>query len=348
MKRIAQISYKRIKQIGVGQGMNSEVYLADELQLGGVVAVKEIPKANLGNTFVEYFAEAQAMFASQHSHVIPIQYACELPDTVCLVMPFFRNGSLTDRISQSPVSLSECLRIGQGILSGLSRIHAVGHIHFDIKPSNILFSDADTPMVSDFGQSRTMSPTGVTAAPPMYPYALPPEFFKHGVGTVRSDVYQTGLTLYRAVNGDAAFKPQIPADATETQQKTMAGKFPNRNYFLPHVPSKLRRAIRKSLKVDPIDRFSSAPEFADALARIDLPLDWQTSQLKNGEIEWMASRDNRPAINVRLLEDGSRWRFELHTKNGSTERARDKSQWKRGLTKKQAFVALKDVFDALN
>ena len=99
---------------GLVRGMNSEVFLADEPQLGGKVAVKEIPKGKLGNTFDEYFAEARAMFASAHPHVVPIQYACESADRICLVMPFFQNGSLADRIQGSPISPKEVIRVGQG------------------------------------------------------------------------------------------------------------------------------------------------------------------------------------------------------------------------------------------
>ena len=346
MEQIAKISYKKTKQIGVGQGMNSTVYLADESQLGGVVAVKEIPKSQLVNSFGEFFEEAKAMFASRHPHVVPIQYACQTPETVCLVMPYFRRGSLTDRIKEAPLSLVEVLRVGQGILSGLSRIHADGRIHFDVKPSNVLFSDSDTPMVADFGQARRIEPTGTATMPPMYRFGMPPEALETGVCSVHSDVYQAGLTLYRAVNGDKVFTDQRPADAELLYQEIRSGRFPDRDTFLPHVTTKIRRAIRKSLRIDPSDRFASAPDFADALARIGVPLNWITRNLPEGEIEWNARRNGRPSLRVRLLRDVARWRFEIHTKSGTKLRAKDKGKWQRGMTRKQAIKSLKNWFDA--
>ena len=49
MKVVAELCYERIKQIGIGEGMNSEVYLCRDPQVGGEVAIKEIPKASFGN-----------------------------------------------------------------------------------------------------------------------------------------------------------------------------------------------------------------------------------------------------------------------------------------------------------
>jgi serine/threonine protein kinase len=93
MKVIGSISYTKLRQIGVGQGMNSEVFLAKDPQLGGRVAVKEIEKFRFGNP-AAYFIEAQTMFRVAHENVVAVQYACETPTTISRVMPYYRNGSL--------------------------------------------------------------------------------------------------------------------------------------------------------------------------------------------------------------------------------------------------------------
>jgi serine/threonine protein kinase len=79
------------------------------------------------------------MFAVAHDNVIAVQYACQTPDMISLVMPYYRNGSLADRIQDRPLQLSETLRIAQGVLAGLAHIHLRRYIHFDVKPSNVLF-----------------------------------------------------------------------------------------------------------------------------------------------------------------------------------------------------------------
>ncbi len=323
MEILAQFKYTQLKQIGVGQGMNSEVFLADDPQLGGRVAVKEIPHANFKGKIDEYFREAQTMFKADHPNVVPIRVAGECPgrDRVCLSMPYFARGSLQDRIAISPLRLTEMLRIGQGILSGLGQIHRAGFIHFDLKPSNVLMSDRDDPMVADFGQTRPFDATGVTSLPPMYPGALPPEFFITGIGTIKTDIYHAGLTLYRAVNGDKFFKAQEPPP-DKIRERIIKGKFPDRNAFMPHVPQSICRAIRKALSVDATKRFASANEFADTLARINIRLDWNASAQPNGEITWTASRPGQATIEVTLRSVAAGWDVEAFTVNSASRRAK--------------------------
>lgn len=162
-----EITYTHVCPIGVGQGMNSKVYLADDPQLGGRIAAKEIEKARFGNP-ANYFNEAQTMFQVAHENVIAVQYACQTSTLISLCMPYYQKGSLADRIRDRPLQLSEVLRVAQGVLAGLAHIHLNHYIHFDVKPSNVLFSHTDRPMVADFGQSRAISATGVVTVPPLY------------------------------------------------------------------------------------------------------------------------------------------------------------------------------------
>ena len=224
MKVVATISYDRLHQIGVGQGANSEVYLAKDPQLDGTFVVKEMQKTRLDPT--AYFAEAQAMFASSCKNVVPIQYACQTNDHICLVMPFYPNGSLADRIRNGPLPPRDAVRIFLKVLYGLQEIHAHSFIHFDVKPSNILFDHADEPMVADFGQARPMTAAGAAQIPPLYPYGFAPEAITTGAGTVEFDVFQCGLSLYRAVNGDDWFKRQTPATDAALVAAVKAGAFP--------------------------------------------------------------------------------------------------------------------------
>lgn len=349
MQVLAQLRYKKIKQIGAGQGMNSEVFLAKDQQLGGKIAIKEIPKSLLRKGGVkEIFNEAQMMFAAQHPrHVVPILYACDIPnaDTICLAMPFYKNGSLLDRIAKHPLPLKEVVRVGLAMLSGLGTIHAKQLLHFDVKPSNILFNDLDDPLVSDFGQARAALIAGKTALPPLYPDGIPPEYYSSGIGDVRSDIYHAGLTLYRAVNGNPYFFAQKPAGERERRTRTLAGTFPRRDKFLPHVPKGLRTIIRTALSVDPAQRYRSAADMSNALAKLDVPLDWQTKELKNGEFTWNCRRGKKPGLIVRLIANGPKWDVTTCT-DGSIERKKS-GLCIGGASHGNALGHLKSVFEQL-
>jgi serine/threonine protein kinase len=183
------LTYKKIEQIGVEQGCNSSVFLIEEPQLGGSLVAKEIEKKRFASSH-KYFQEAQIIFASQNSNVVPINYACETSDTISLIMPYFSKGSLADRIQQNPLSLTEIIRMAQGVLNGLHYIHIKNYLHLDIKPSNILFSDTNQPMIADFGQSDSLNEDGVVSSPNMYFQTIPPECFPpHKIATIESDIY---------------------------------------------------------------------------------------------------------------------------------------------------------------
>jgi serine/threonine protein kinase len=348
MKVVAKLEYEKLGQIGVGQGMNSTVHLARDPQLAGDIAVKEVPLSSFANP-LGYFTEAQAMFAANHQNVVPVLYAGTTATDVCIAMPYYPRGSLASQIATAPPRLSDVLRYGQDVLAGLAQIHRVGHIHFDVKPSNVLLSDTGRALVADFGQSRAIGPGGAVTVPLLYRHCVPPEVFSGGAATILADVYQAGLLLYRLVNGDAEWQRQVPADVNELARRITKGRFPDRSRFLPHVSDRLRRVIRKALSVDPADRFQSATEFADALGRVPLPLDWQCSTGAGAAMSWRAERAPRPALIVELQPAGGNWNVAFFTDGTGKRRARDRATaWRSNLKGDEAYRHLRDLFRSLS
>lgn len=348
MQVVASISYERGVQIGKNLGANSRVYLIDEPQLGGQLVAKEIDKKNFSNPV--YFTEAQAMFATPHPNVVPIQYACDNGTHICLVMPYYKKGCLSQRIARSPLPVGEAIAIAVKSLAGLARIHAKNFAHLDIKPSNILFSDADEPMIADFGQARAIGSGGWVMFPPVYPKGIPPEFYATGVATILADIYHFGLLMYRAVNGDAFFLRQVPATQAERERLTLAGKFPNRGAFLPHVPNSLRRIIKRALSVRVADRYQSATELSKAIGRVQVKLDWHTVIDATGAITWRAKRPGQPDLVVDLLAGTSArgWDIAVHTDGAGGRRAKRRDLHQQGVARAAAFHHLKvNVFPSL-
>lgn len=351
MKVIARISYKKTNQIGKGEGMNSEVFLAEDPQINGVIAVKEIPKAKFGNDPDAFYEEARIMFKSKHSNIVPIHYACTTKTHVCLAMPYFPRGSLAASIEKGPLSIRESLRIIQGVLTGLANIHLSGVIHFDIKPSNILINENGMPLIADFGQSRRIQKDGLVSTPPLYAFAFPPEIHASQVGGPHSDVYQAGILLYRLVNGEPHYQEQLKnlRDFHDLKMKIKTGKFPDRKRYLSHVPARLRTTINKALQIDPKKRFQSATEFADKLATVMVDLDWNVKMLSNGEFEWIAERGEQPKLIVELQRDGrDLWKVRAFTERNGNRRAKERqSFWRDGMTHSTALAHLEETFKTL-
>jgi eukaryotic-like serine/threonine-protein kinase len=351
----ATVSYQKIRQIGCGEGMNSTVFEIYEKQLSGQLAAKEIPLSSFSNNTQTYYEEAHAIFSSQHRNIVPIQYAAESSDCICLVMPFFKNGSLQKKIEENPLPLKEIISLGQNILSGLSCIHSKGYLHLDIKPSNILFSDTNTPLITDFGQARTIDSNGlVTNLPQIYNYGLPPELLTYKSASHTSDIYQVGLTLFRAVNGNTCFEEQkIKVNSTQDiqifQQMMLSGKFPDRSKFLPHVPAGLKRVIKKALDINCDKRWTS-DEMRDALGRVDLKYNWEPlTDRSTGAMQWKSLRPKKSSLVVDLLpKSKTEWVVEIFTNSeGGKRRAHVKDLWLACSSKEDALSHLCTTFEHL-
>lgn len=344
-----KICYERRDEIGAGEGMNSKVFLAWDPQRKGTLVIKEVPKAKFGNDPVKYYAEAELMFAAQHTHVVPTHYACETDDLVCIAMPYFAAGSLTKRTGGRPLPVVDTLKIAHSVLLGVGQIHAAKLLHLDIKPTNVLFDDTERPLVADFGQARRIDTNGVAKPGGIYTLNLTPELLQ-GVATVETDLYQVGLLLYRCVNGDHVFHAQARALQTKGDAALVdavkKGRFPDRNVFLPHVPGWLRTCIRKAIRPEVTERHHSASEFARALANIEVVHNWQIA-LNGTTTTWRAERQDAPALVVRRVSDGAAWAVELFTENAGKLRAKDRAKWRKGLDQNAVDGYLTELFDAL-
>lgn len=349
MKVTGQVSYTKKKQVGKGQGMNSVVYLATDAQFDADIAVKEIEKAKLINS--GFFDEAKILFASDHPNVVDVMYAGETASHVFIAMPHYANGSLQTRLEASPLSPRECVRVVRGILLGLASIHQKGFVHFDVKPSNVLFSDADEPLLSDFGQTRrTNSGTGTVTTPNMYPRVFPPEAIKTGTATLLADIYQAGVLLYRMLNGESNYDRQrkrFPDIASDLVPAIVSGKFPDRNAFLPHVPQALKNAVVRALSVDPALRFQSASAMIKTLNQIDVTSDWRAQLLPNGDMVWLLDRRGQPTLRITAIRKGVRTDVQLHTLSKGTERRQRMKDWAKALGTRAAQVHLRRLFRSL-
>jgi serine/threonine protein kinase len=201
--------------------------------------------------------------------------------------------------------------------------------------------------VADFGQARNIGPGGTVKAPPLYYKTFPPEVLQSGLAVVQSDIYQIGVLLYRAANGEAFFADQLSKYPTDLQMKNaiLKGKFPDRQEFLPHVPGGLRRLIRKAMKVNPTDRFDSATSIADALGRISVQRDWSVQIAPSGAMTWTSGGTTPIIVGLNPVKNG--WSAETYTNKGCLRAKCRGLLWKVCQTRMEALDHLKWVFEQL-
>jgi len=219
-------------------------------------------------------------------------------------------GSVKGMMAAKHLTTREIVRLGCQMLSGLHNIHSKGLIHFDIKPDNILLSNREEALLSDFGLAKQMQ-LGIARPNGLYIRMAPPEATGTRDFDLRFDIYQTGLTLYRMSTGNEAFDQQYArflsagaaVDMMALGQAIVSGTFPDRQAFDEHVPTNLRRVIIQCLEPNPSDRFGSALAVANALAAVDSSLDWR---LEKGALDktWVKNEKGTEKRFV-VKQDGS-------------------------------------------
>lgn len=311
-----RLDFNEIEEIGQ-EGRNSKVFLAHDNQLDGVIVIKEIAKQQ-NISYDAYFKEARLLYAHNHNNIVKVNYACEDDDNIYIAMPYYKNGSLKKRISNGNcLTIREVVRYSIQFLSGLNHIHSKGLIHFDIKPDNILISDSNEAMLSDFGLALYTDAYGFCKAQAFYTPHVTPEQLLGLKQTIKNDIYQAGLTMYRMVNGNDFFYSQCPESKEQFISQVLKGTFPNRKKYLPHVPSRLRRIIKKCIDPDPAKRYNNTLEIINDLASIDENMDIKYSKLPNAEI-WRTFKND---WEYRIVLKNTLKKSDIHvskTKEGKT------------------------------
>lgn len=333
----AELNFETISEIGQ-EGRNSQVFLAHDKQLDGEIVVKKISKTKLQDP-ANYYKEAKILYASSHSNVVRVNYGCSDNDNIYIAMPYYKNGSLKSLIDSRFLSVREVLRYSIQFLSGLNNIHSKGLLHFDIKPDNILISDSNEALLSDFGLSKAMDSLGFANPEAIYPKQVPPETFTSTQKTIHFDIYLAGLTIYRLLNGNDHYNDQFGFYTQNDYINAIkAGTFPNRNSYLAHIPLKLQRIINKALSVDIKDRHQSVLELINDLSSVNENLDWVYS-INGNEYKWTKTLDDREYV---LLFDRSSYSIQATKKMFRSNRTtRIAAHCKKNLTQSNLLSNIK-------
>jgi len=271
----ADVSFDWLKDLDE-QGCFSRVYLAHDNHLDHDLIIKEIQKDPTSQP-EEYFREARTVYKNAHPNIVQIQYAAQCQDNVYIAMPYYEKGSLNGLMINRNLSPREIIRYSLHFLSALNHIHSKGLMHFDIKPNNILISDRNEALLSDFGLAQLLDMAGRATPDNGYFFHAPPEFYTVGANyNLTFDIYQAGITIHRMCVGHFSFEQERSKYATTQQliQDVLSGDFPCKVYS-PHIPKKLANIIKNCLKVDPNHRYQAVQDILNDLSAIsDGALDW--------------------------------------------------------------------------
>ena len=281
----AQFDFKK----RLGAGHFGEVWLVTDTGLNATRALKLIPPNKIPDPN-NFFREAQILKSAEHPNIVHVEETGTLADgRVYVAMEYLKNGSLEDEASGSYIPLTRAKKLMIDMLRGLEHAHVKGIIHRDIKPANILIGNACEGKLSDFGLALSSIKDARNGGIRKYDYTphIAPEVYNGKDHSVVSDVYASGVTLYRIVNGDS-YLPTTPTD--EVPDEAAKGLYPNREKYRAFIPRPLRMVINKAMSVNPSDRYTSARELRSALERAILTIDWNESTFSDRTV-WSAARN---------------------------------------------------------
>jgi hypothetical protein len=255
----------------LGQGGFAAVFRAHDPFLERDVAVKVLDPSLAVDTALEeqFLHEARTIAAAEHPHIVPLYSADSTGGLLYLVMRLLPGLSLEDRIAEGKLPAAEAAKIALECASALAAAHAVGVVHRDIKPGNILLDANGHATVTDFGIALVTSrpsrdPLGSTAGTPHY---MSPEQSLGEQVDGRSDVYALGVVLYEMLTGTRPFPGR---NAAEVIAKHISAPIPRVSEREPETPVALVRLVDRMLAKDPAHR-PAAAELVKELSAASAP-----------------------------------------------------------------------------
>lgn len=254
----------------VGEGGMSEVYKAKCNKLNRFVAVKILKKQFADNEDIaqKFKREATAIANLSDANIVNVLDVGTQDDIDYIVMEYISGKTLKDLINYSgKLNYNTAIKIALQIAKALDCAHRNNIIHRDIKPQNILVTEAGEVKVTDFGIAKSTDSQTITNTTSIIGSAhyLSPEQAKGTYIDFRSDIYSFGIVLYEMLTGKLPFEGDSPV--TVALKHLQEEPVPPKN-INSAIPDSLNKLILKAIQKEPIKRYQNAKEIIQDLQKI--------------------------------------------------------------------------------
>jgi serine/threonine protein kinase len=256
----------------IGQGAMGSVYSARHEGLNRTAAVKVMHA--LGDDPVagaRFQREGQAIAHLRHPNILTVYDYGEFEGTPYMIVEFVEGGNLAARLKSGRLDPVKAISLLRGMAAGLDQAHAMGVVHRDVKPANVLMGANDSPVLADFGlaklqQQATMTASGVATGTPAY--MAPEQIAEGGEIGPAADVYAFSTVAYEMLTG------RLPYESDNVMQLLMAKLRdeptpPTKRD--PLLPRKVDSVLLRGLARRPEARWPTCAALVDALEAAMLP-----------------------------------------------------------------------------
>ncbi|MCW2914911.1 MAG: hypothetical protein JWN52_2979 [Actinomycetia bacterium] len=241
----------------LGEGASGRVMLGEHLATGTQVAIKYLSDQLLADEefLVRFRDEAHLLGELRNAHLVLFHEYIEGPRGAAIVMELVDGVSLAQLLSSEGATQPEAaLAVLKGSLLGLAALHAVGVVHRDYKPGNVLVSADGESKLADFGIAVRAGENVPSAGTPAY---MPPEQWGGRPVSPATDVYAATAVFYECLTGERPY-PERTLPQLALAHRTAA-------IPVDRVPLPLQSLIRHGLGKDVYDRPQSAEAFLNEL-----------------------------------------------------------------------------------
>jgi|RhiMethySRZTD1v2_1073278.scaffolds.fasta_scaffold59622_2 serine/threonine protein kinase len=263
----------------IGAGATSVVFKGRHRKLKIPVAVKVLRQSALSGSsklLSKLVSEAVLLARLNHPHVVRLWDLEDEGPHPYLVLEYVDGMSLAELLARknSPIWAGFAIAFIRQAVEGLAQAHALGIVHRDVKPGNLLLGHDGTAKVADLGLavvvgewlSRTSGPGSIETAPAgTAAYLAPEQAYAPKSVDFRADIYSLGCTLYHAVTG------RLPFDGRSSMEVIMKHlnerPIPPRQ-LIPEVTRDISDLILRMMAKKPEERMSSYEELRTELGRV--------------------------------------------------------------------------------
>lgn len=271
----------------IGQGAHAVVHRAVHPDRPGrVVAVKRLRDVDrAGVTALR--DEAAALSDLDHPAIAVLYEVVRDGDQVALVLALATGGTLARRLQDlGPLPPAEVVDLGRRLGSALHAAHAVGILHRDVSPANVLYGREDEPRLGDFGVATAIDvPPDQVVGTATY---LDPDVAHGAPPGPASDTWSLSVVLWECLAGQP---PWGGKDDQTIRRAADRGDHLPLDALAPSAPSDLMDLLERAISRNPAHRFAHPQELELALARVDLGSSADAPDGPAGQ----SSRDGVPA-----------------------------------------------------
>ncbi|MFO0425456.1 MAG: serine/threonine-protein kinase [Planctomyces sp.] len=271
-------SESRVQQLGdfelkkrLGKGGMGEVYLARQVSLDRVVALKTLSKelAKKEDFVKRFLREARSMAKLDHVNIVKVYAVDSFRGIHFAAIEYIDGKSIQNWLDHIGLfSVGDAVHVAIICGQAMQHAHDQNMVHRDIKPDNILVTKKGVVKVADFGLAKviddddvSMTQSGTGLGTPLY---MAPEQARNAKHVDhRCDIYALGATLYHLLTGKLPFRGDSALELIIAKEK---GSYPSARSVRPEVPERLDLIIDKMMAKDPAHRYKSCNEVVRDLA----------------------------------------------------------------------------------